>query len=548
MKLNRRNFLFGSAAAATLAGCSTNKVGLRPLAAGEKRKLALIGFGMQQHHALMPQFFKQPGVEIVAVCDCDKYRRENGAKLVNENYKYEKCKAVADFRDIINDPEIDMVSIATPDHWHAYIAIEAMKRGKDVYCEKPLTYNVDEARKIIAAQEKYGRIFQCGSMQRSWDVFRTAVMVVRNGVIGDVKYVDANYGGKGTNSGTSHPMRFWENPENAAKECVENPNVDWDMWLGPAKWRPYSNKLAPADYKNEKRDGVHGWYPMFWRFEDDFGLGYNGDWGAHHLDIAQWGLDMDKGGPYKVIRSDEPHSANLYHGGRRQWGMRMLFRKPYGDVELYHGPFGVWGTVFYGTKGVVAVNRGKIAVWEGGLVKPTAEIRAALDELKDVADVRWPKENCANSQNILISLGWWRKCASAAPAVIQFNCGHWDVSRWDGDDEPITSLDEYGRNIKLIIRRLRRDYPGATVVFATTTPMNPNGTCGKNKRTTEEIRRYNAKAVEVARAEKVPVNDLFAFVEKWPSSDYADYAHFSKEANKRLGRHVAEFLKGQLQK
>ena len=169
------------------------------------------------------------------------------------------------------------------------------------------------------------------------------------------------------------------------------------------------------------------------------------------------------------------------------------------------------------------------------------------NELRDIADVRWPKENCANSQNTLIHLSWWKGIVSK-PAVIQFNCGHWDVSRWDGDDEPITSLEEYGRNIRLIIRRLRRDYPGATVVFATTTTMNPSGTCGKNKRTTEEIRRYNAKAVEVARAEKVPVNDLFAFVEKWPSSDYADYAHFSKEANKRLGRHVAEFLKGQLQK
>jgi hypothetical protein len=120
---------------------------------------------------------------------------------------------------------------------------------------------------------------------------------------------------------------------------------------------------------------------MFWRFDDETGLGYNGDWGAHHLDIAQWGLDMDKSGPYRVICSKEPHSTNLYHGGRRQFGMKMLFKKPYGDVELYHGPFGVWGTVFYGTKGVVAVNRGKIAVWEGSAVKPSPAVRETIDKL-----------------------------------------------------------------------------------------------------------------------------------------------------------------------
>ena len=377
MNINRRNFLFGSAAAVTLAGCATNKVGLRPLAAGEKRKVALIGFGMQNRHALMPQFFQQAGVEIVVVCDCDRVRRELGAKLVNEHYKFAKCKAVADFRDVLNDPEIDMVSIATPDHWHAYIAVEAMKRGKDVYCEKPLTFNIDEAKKVMAAQKKYGRVFQTGSMQRSWGVFRTACMVVRNGCIGDVKYVDANYGIGGEKlGGPSHPVRFFDDPANAAKEGAPNPDVDWDMWLGPAKWRPYSDELAPR--------GEEDHYPMFWRFDDDIATGYNGDWGAHHLDIAQWGLDCDQSGPFRIIRSDEPHSTNLCHGGRRQFGMKMLFKKPYGTVELYHGPFGTWGTVFYGTKGVLAVNRGKIAVWEGAAVRPNAEIRKALADMKPV--------------------------------------------------------------------------------------------------------------------------------------------------------------------
>ena len=390
MNLNRRNFLFGSAAAATLVGHAATAIPPRVLKAGEKANVAMIGLGIQGRTALLPQFLSQydRGAKVVMVCDVDKTRREEAAKRVNSYYGKRKiesnCKMVADFRDVLKDPSIDMVCIATPDHWHAYIAVEAMKAGKDVYCEKPLTYNVDESRKVIAAQAKYNRVFQTGSMQRSWREFRTACMVVRNGFIGDLKFVDANYGRGGSKlGGPSHPIRFFDDPKNAAKESEGFEQLGawgWDMWLGPAKWRPYSNQLAPK--------GVNNWYPMFWRFDDDFATGYNGDWGAHHLDIAQWGMDMDKSGPYQIIRSMEPYSTDLNHGGRRQFGMKMLFKGKAGDIELYHGPFGTWGTVFYGTKGVVAVNRGKIAVWEGDVGTPTPEIRQALADMKPVAGLK----------------------------------------------------------------------------------------------------------------------------------------------------------------
>ena len=387
MNLNRRNFLLGSAAAATLAGCATSKTGARPLKPGEKRNVAMIGIGIQGRF-LLSEFLGQKNVRVTCICDCDKTRREDGAKRVDGFYKDgSKCAAVADFRDVLKDPAIDAVCIATPDHWHAYISVEAMKHGKDVYCEKPLTFSIDEARKVIAAQEKYGRVFQTGSMQRSWHVFRTAASLVRGGVIGDVKYVDANYGIGGQKlGGPSHPVRFFDVPENAAKESEGYEQLGawgWNMWLGPAKWRPYSNQLAPK--------GVNNFYPMFWRFDDDIGSGYNGDWGAHHLDIAQWGMDMDDSGPYKIIRSEEPYSTNLFHGGRRQFGMKMLFKskKDGSDIELYHGPFGVWGTVFYGTKGIVAVNRGKIAVWAGfdaTAERPTEAIRKGLQDVTYMKD------------------------------------------------------------------------------------------------------------------------------------------------------------------
>ena len=384
MNMNRRNFLFGSAAAATFAGCVT-KSSVRPRKEGEPINVAMIGIGIQGRF-LLTEFLRQKNVRVTCICDCDKTRREDGAQRVEAHYKDGvKCATAADFRDVLADPSIDAVCIATPDHWHAYISVAAMKSGKDVYCEKPLTFSIDEAKKVIAAQKKYGRVFQTGSMQRSWHVFRTAVSLVRGGVIGDLKYVDANYGRSGQKlGGPSHPIRFFDVPEKAKEESdgyAELGEEGWNMWLGPAKWRPYSNQLAPK--------GVNKFYPMFWRFDDDIGSGYNGDWGAHHLDIAQWGMDMDDDGPYKIIRSDEPYSTDLFHGGRRQFGMRMLFKskKDGSDIELYHGPFGVWGTVFYGTNGIVAVNRGKIAVWVGtGLVKPDSMIRKELQNVTFMKD------------------------------------------------------------------------------------------------------------------------------------------------------------------
>ena len=379
MNLNRRHFLFGSAAATALAGCSTAKIGRRELKPGEKLNFAMIGVGIQGRSDMMP-FVKSDKINVVAVCDVDKERAADAKKRIDEGQKNTNCRIVADFREIIKDPTIDIVGIATPDHWHAYIAVEAMKNGKDVFCEKPLTFSIDEAKKVMCAQKKYGRIFQTNAWQRSWYLFWTAVMIVRNEKLGKIRYVDANYGRANSKlGGPSHPIRFFDVPANAATEGAPNPNVDWDMWLGPAKWRAYSDQLAPR--------GVNKFYPMFWRFDDDFGTGYNGDWGAHHLDIAQWGMDMDNSGPYKIIRSDEPYSTDLFHGCRRQFGMKMLFKKPYGDIELYHGPFGTWGTVFYCDNGIVAVNRGKIAVWEGtGLVKPTKEIRKALDDASFMKD------------------------------------------------------------------------------------------------------------------------------------------------------------------
>ena len=251
-------------------------------------RMAFIGYGIQARTVLVPNFIKQPNVVVKAVCDCDRVRRNAGTKAVNDYYKKNGkaklavCKAVADFRDIIKDKTIDAVCIAVPDHWHAYMSCAAMKAGKDVYCEKPLTYSVEESILVMKAQKKFKSVFQTGSMQRSWREFRTACMIVRNGFIGDVKYVDCNYGNASAQNNTdisnfpanlggpSHPHRFfcgWDGPakkvQTVAVESAPNKDVDWDMWLGPAPWSPYSDQCAPR--------GVNQFYPMFWRFDDNYG-------------------------------------------------------------------------------------------------------------------------------------------------------------------------------------------------------------------------------------------------------------------------------------
>ncbi len=336
-----------------------------------KATLALIGAG-RQGRGLLHAFLGQDLV-VTAVCDCDKVRREDRTRVVNDYYVQHPelgvpknaCRAVADFREILADPSIDMVCIATPDHWHAYMALEAMKAGKDVYCEKPLTHTVEEARVLMAAAAKYKRVVQVGAMQRSGIEFRTACEVVRNGGIGTVKLVDANFGGP------SRPHRDYENPANAAAEGAPNPDVDFDMWCGGAPRVKYSDRLAPR--------GVHDFFPMFWRYDDYFGLGMCGDWGAHHLDIAQWGLGLDASGPVRIVKSAAAPQRNPIFGGRRQSGMSFVCAD---GCVIRHSPYGgsPWGTVFYGTDGIVAVNRGRIAVWRGTGVTPDAGLQKLLNE------------------------------------------------------------------------------------------------------------------------------------------------------------------------
>jgi predicted dehydrogenase len=273
------------------------------------------------------------------VCDVDTTRREHAKKRVDAAYTakagadYKGCAAYNDFREIIARKDIDLVIIATPDHWHAYIAIAAVRAGKDVYCEKPLTYNVHEAVELVKEVRKADRVFQVGSQQRSSKEFRIAAELVRNGVLGRVDSIHVSFG---------DPAK----PYTLPAEPME-PGLDWDRWCGPGPLVAYNPALSPR--------GIHNNYPD-WRLTWEFGGGMITDWGAHHIDISQWALNADASGPVEVRAPQNWATAKR--------GAQLV----YADGTVLTHVRGK-GVSFYGTEGVCHVNRGKFElIMEGKTV------------------------------------------------------------------------------------------------------------------------------------------------------------------------------------
>ena len=331
----------------------------------DRLTLGFIGMGTQ-NRGLMSGFLGKKETQTLAVCDVDTNRREHAKKMVEDHYAkqsgtdYKGCTAYKDFRELLDRKDIDAVVIATPDHWHAVIAIAAANAGKDIYCEKPLTESIHEARALVNAVRKNKRVFQTGSMQRSSREFRVACELVRNGALGNISHIEVGIGGPGV---------LCDLPTEP-----EEPGLDWEMWLGPAPQRGYHSKLSPR--------GVHKHFPG-WRDYREYGGGMVTDWGAHHFDIAQWGMGMDESGPVEVIPADDP-KAN--HGARFKYA---------NGVEVVHkNAGGVW---FFGKEGKIFVDRGKFELWLGderkGATPTDASGKRDLGKDLDVAE----KEYLANA-------------------------------------------------------------------------------------------------------------------------------------------------------
>ena len=334
MSTSRRTFLKQAAALSAAPFILPSGVWAAKKKPNDLITMGFIGMGKQNRY-LLESFLQRRQVRVVAVCDVDTTRRNAAQQQVAEYYKAHpekstpECRACTDFREITGCGDIDAVCIATPDHWHAIPTLAALESGKDVYCEKPLTHNIHEALAVMNAVKKHKRVLQTGSMQRSMEEFRVACELVRNGAIGRIDRVECSFGPPGI-------------PCDLPEEEME-PGLDWNLWIGPGPMRPYSSVLSPR--------GVHDHYPD-WRNYKEYGGGMVCDWGAHHVDIAQWGLGMDESGPEGVHPPDDPKAKNgavLHYAN----GVRVIHTNGF-------------GADFFGEDGEVKVNRGQFEFWLKG--------------------------------------------------------------------------------------------------------------------------------------------------------------------------------------
>ena len=342
--VTRREFLRSSA---SLAGAALLGPTIVPAsvfgvdAPSERINVGAIGVGRMGNGDLGESLgFKQ--VQVVAVCDVDANRVKAAKERVEKHYAnrnsaggYRGCTAYGDFRELIARDDIDMVQIATPDHWHALPAIEAAKAGKDIFMQKPMSLTIEDGRAVSDAVRRYGRIFQVGSQQRSDSRFRQACELVRNGRIGELKTVKVGFG---TDPGTD-PTPPMPVPD----------ALDYDFWLGPAPWAPYTEKRVHP----QKGFGRPGWLRIA-----DYGAGMITGWGSHHNDIAQWGMGTEYTGPVEIEAEAEFPKDGLWdvHGK-----FNITYKYANGvTVTCADNSKNKQGILFGGTAGWVYVKRGQI--------------------------------------------------------------------------------------------------------------------------------------------------------------------------------------------
>lgn len=312
-------------------------------------RLGFIGLGRQAMF-LLNGFIGIPGVQVIAGSDVYGVKRERFLRRVNKHYTEIQSEVAVEvyenYKELIARKDIDAVVIATPDHWHAFMAIEACKAKKNVYLEKPLTFTIKEGQMLVKAVRDSGVILGVGSQQRSDPNFQHAVKVIQEGRIGKIERVNAYVGAPPT------PYDLPEEPVPA--------DLNWPMWLGPSEYIHYNSELNPPisldPVQNEQIWGA-------WRWYKELGGGFTTDWGAHMFDIAQWGLGMDGSGPVEIIPAgygDTQYLTYKYANGV------VMTEEPFNNKKTK-------GLKFWGDKGWIEVSRNHFLASDDTLLPPVVE-------------------------------------------------------------------------------------------------------------------------------------------------------------------------------
>ena len=353
-RINRRHVLQSSLAwAGATVWASRTKRAHGFVSANERPRIGAIATGSRWYqkatgidgpHGSAPSMRKLG--DYTAVCDADSFRLNLAGGIVKE-WTGTAPKAVADYRAIIDDKDIDIVHISTPDHWHAKIAIEAMLAGKDVYCEKPMTLTIEEGQLMSKVCKQTKRICQVGTQQRSEMDFIKAIAIIQAGRLGELKKATCSIGG----APTSPTLPKIDPPK----------SLNWDLWQGPVPEVPFRYQ---AGNHGETKSWSRCHYEFRWWYE--YSGGKLTDWGAHHCDIATWGLGKTETGPISVDPVMAKHPVEFKDGypvddSKYNTATEFLISAKFADgmeIELRHDQGN--GILFEGTKGRIFVNRGRL--------------------------------------------------------------------------------------------------------------------------------------------------------------------------------------------
>lgn len=386
--------------------------------------IGIVGAGSRGFN-LIDDFLNQPDAQIVAVCDVDSlhhrdrpwgqgpaYGREPARRRIDQRYRSTSGGGVSvtsDFREICQRDDIDAVVVATPDHWHALCTLEALRNGKDVYCEKPVTHTFHEGQLVYREVARRKAVFQTGSQQRSSEEFRRAVQLVRSGILGKVQRIEVGI-----------PPGY-DKPQGDTKVIVPPDHLDYEQWCGPAPKLPYM------------RARHHRW----WRGHRAFGGGVLMDWIGHHNDIAHWAIGADKSGPAKVEAVGWTFPETDVYDTPHEYEIRCEYAS---GVQTSISSRNLLGTKFIGEDGWVHVTRGRLTA---------SDKRWAESDFRIDADDVYHSEN--HARNFLDCVKSRKACiAPAETGHRSITPGHLGyvsntlgrALQWDPENETVVGDDE----------------------------------------------------------------------------------------------------------